>query len=367
MAGRWRDEWDDDYVVYTPEQVEGVLDHIGVECVSETGTHFLCLCPFHGNTHDPAFVVDKNKGLFTCFNPACQTSGTFPELVRRLTKGSEFQVQRTILKYKNTSNTPLTERLKTVIEKAPDFVQFGGDLAGMKAAFPGSIAEEYMHGRGFEDSTLDHFDVGYSQNMGMVVVPMHDPTGMPIGLIGRTPSNTDKRFKNSTRLPKTKSLFNFHRAKATGADTLIIVEASYDAMSVHQAGYPNVCATLGGSFSAWHTAQVDKHFTTVIWMTDFDKKQYPVNCKLCRDIEFKPWEVRCVGHRPGRELARSGIRQLPNKRHLWAVYDGTQVYPDGAKDATDMLKRPQDIRQCLAKPMSNFEYSQTNYENGVAV
>ena len=359
MANRRRDEWDDDYVVYTPEQVEGVLDHIGVECVSETGTHFLCLCPFHGNTHDPAFVVDKNKGLFTCFNPACQISGTFPELVRRLTKGSEFQVQRTILQYKNTSNTPLADRLKSVMEKQPDFVEFKGDLAGMKEAFPGSIAESYMKGRGFDDTTLDYFDIGYSKVKNMVVVPMHDPNGMPIGLIGRSASDTDKQFKNSKKLPKTKTLFNFHRAKRLGGK-LIMVEASFDAMSVHQAGYPNVCATLGGSFSAWHAAQVGKHFSEVIWLTDFDKKQYPPNCRLCKNVDFKPWEIKCVGHRPGRELARSGIRQLPNLRHTWGVYDGTCVYPDEKKDATDMT--PVEIRQCLKKPMSNFEYSQTNYE-----
>ena len=362
---RTTDSWDtEDFAVYTPEQVEGVLDHIGVEVVSETGTHYLCLCPFHGNTHDPAFVVDKYKGLFTCFNPACQISGTFPELVRKLIRGSEFQVQRTILKYKNTSNVPFSERLKTIMEEEPDFREFKGDLAGMKAAFPGSIAEEYLLGRGFDTETLDHFDVGYSESKGMVVVPMHDPDGMPIGLIGRTPSDTDKQFKNSKKLPKTKTLFNFHRAKKTGANALIIVEASYDAMRVHQAGYPNVCATLGGSFSAWHAAQVGRHFNTIIWMTDFDKKQYQPNCRLCKDIKFKYDEVKCVGHRPGRELARSGIRQLPSKRHLWAVYDGTCVYPHNAKDATDMTTV--EVRQCLAKPMSNFEYNNWNVEEALA-
>lgn len=358
---RTADSWDnDDFAVYTPEQVEGVLDNIGVEIVSETGTHFLCLCPFHGNTHDPAFVVDQHKGLWTCFNPACLASGTFPELVRKLTHGNEFQVQRTILKYKNANGKPLTERLRAVMEVEPDFREFTGDLAGMKAAFPGSVAEEYMHGRGFEDSTLDHFDIGYSGSKNMVIVPMHDPNGMPIGLIGRSPSDTDKQFKNSKKLPKTKTLFNFHRAKATG-DTLIVVEASFDAMSVHQAGFPNVVATLGGSFSAYHAAQVGRHFTTIIWMTDFDKLQYQPNCKPCRQIDFKHNEVKCIGHRPGRELARSGIRQLPNKRHLWAVYDGTCVYPNGKKDATDMS--PVEIRQALTNAMTNFEYSQWNIEH----
>ncbi len=71
-----------------------------------------------------------------------------------------------------------------------------------------------------------YFELGYSENMGMVTVPVHSPDGMAIGIVGR--SIEGKAFKNSTNLPKSKTLFNIHRAKKIG-DQVIVVESSFDA------------------------------------------------------------------------------------------------------------------------------------------
>src|ERR1044072_4938197 len=74
-------DWgDDDYEVYSPSQVEGVLEYCGIEVVSDTHTHLLAYCPFHGNTDSPAMAVDKIKGLWTCFNPSCQNAGKLIDL-----------------------------------------------------------------------------------------------------------------------------------------------------------------------------------------------------------------------------------------------------------------------------------------------
>lgn len=354
MANRRNNVWDDDYEVYTANQVEGVLQHCGVNVVQETGTHFLCHCPFHGNTDSPAFAVDKGKGLFTCFNPSCTVSGKLDDLPKRLLGMNIFQTQRLVLKCKTVDPVSFSERVAQALQETPEFVAFPQDaLDKMKADFPGSVGEEYLRSRGFTDETLDFFDVGYSARKNMVIVPMHDPTGMPIGLIGRTPSHEDKRFKNSLNLPKSKTSWNFHRAKRHG-DTVIVCEASYDAMRIHQAGYPNVVALLGGHVTPYHIDQLNKHFSTVIVMTDFDKKQFRPNCRMCKDVNFKPGEVRCVGHRPGRDLGRSIAKALDHKKVMWATYDDTCVYPHNAKDASDMTDT--EIVRCLSNAISHLEY-----------
>lgn len=357
MGYRRRDWGEEDYEAYTPEQVEGVLEYCDVEVVGDTHTHFLCYCPFHGNTDSPAFAVDKYKGLFTCFNPSCMNSGTLPDLLRRQKGLNPFQSQRVIIKHRNVNRTPFAERLREAMAKPVDFVEFPQEsLDRMAEDFKGSVAEEYMHSRGFDDDTLEYFGVGYSAKQNMVIVPMHDPNGMPIGLIGRTPSSTDKRFKNSTGLPKAKTAWNFHRAKRHG-DTVIICEASYDAMRIHQAGYPNVIALLGGHVTDYHIAQINRHFSKVIIMTDFDEKQYRPNCRMCN-------YRTCTGHRPGRDLGRSIANKLPNKKIMWAAYDDKVVFPHGAKDASDM--DDDEIRQCLRNSVSNLTYSQWNIEELVA-
>lgn len=340
------------------------MEYCGIDIVSDTTTHFQALCPFHGNTHDPAFVVDKAKGLFFCFNPSCEVAGSLPDLLRKLKKMNPFQAQRLILKYKNASEGSFMKRFEEAISVPPEFVEFPqSTIDKMKANFPGSIAEEYMKSRGFDDETLDYFDVGYSAKKNMVAVPMHDPNGMPVGVIGRTPSHTDKAFKNSVNLPKSKTAWNFHRAKKTG-ESIIVCEASYDAMRIHQAGHPNVIALLGGHVTKFHLDQINKHFSTVIIMTDFDKKIYKPNCRACHKNKFSSGDVKCLGHRPGRDLGRSLVKGLPNKRVLWGAYNDLCVFPHGAKDASDMTD--EEIRQCLKNAVPNVIYSQWDIEDVAA-
>jgi DNA primase len=64
------------------------------------------------------------------------------------------------------------------------------------------------------DETLGYFRIGYSAKRDAIMVPMHNPDGLPIGVIGRSIAGKD--FKNSKGLPKNKTAWNFHRAKREG-------------------------------------------------------------------------------------------------------------------------------------------------------
>lgn len=333
-------------------------------------SHFLCYCPFHGNRRDPAFAADKVKGLWTCFNPACGASGTLQQLIKRRKGLDYFQTARVILKYKQSDSGSAEERIAEAWKVEPDFVEFPREpLSRMASDFWDSDAHRYMLSRHFEDAVLEHFEVGYSPEKWvvskktqkpylkdkMVIVPMHDPKGMPVGLIGRTIEG--KRFKNSDNLPKSLTMFNLHRAKRCGA-TVIIVESSFDVMRLHQAGYPNVVALLGGSLSPQQIKQLNRYFDTIIIMTDFDKKRFekPGTCNKCTTYE-------CAGHRAGRDLGRKIAESLPNKKILWAAYDDECVFPykplEGyrdkpAKDPGDM--NDDEIRQCLKNAVSHYQY-----------
>lgn len=272
---------------------------------------------------------------------------------------------RVINKYQHEQRTPLTERMQKAMEPSEFPSMSVEKVQQLHDALWDSPALEYMHGRGFSDETLKYFLVGYSPERiypppyksrpEMVVVPMHDITGKPVGVVGR--SIVDKRFKNSSKLPKSLTAWNIHRAKRH--DTVIVCESTFDAMRIHQAGYPNVVALLGGHASAPILEQLSRHFSKIILMTDFDKKRYEPNCRKCKD---KPMVegVRCQGHRDGRELGRAIANGLPNKKIMWAAYDDTCVFPHNAKDASDMTD--DEIRQCLRNAVSNLQYSMWNIE-----
>jgi DNA primase len=355
------DEWEANYETYTEAQVESVIAECGIEVESETTTHFLCYCPFHNNTDSPAFAVDKEIGKYICFNPSCYSSGELEELPRKLLKMNVFQSKRLILQYREGRNKSLKDK-RLEREKNKELPKFDQKIIDrMAEQFRGSVAEDYMRGRGFDEDTLRQFQVGYSAVKNLVAVPMYSLENEPVGIVGRRlpPIDFKYRFYNSKNLPKRLIPWNINNARKHG-ETLILCEAAFDAMAIHQAGYPNVVALLGGYITPWHHEIIDRNFSKLIIMTDFDEKKYTVNCKPCKSNGFKI----CNGHRAGRDFGRTIVKQFPNKTVRWAALDDKNVYPEGCKDASNILEKygTNEIAQCLKNSVSNFEYNRWNIE-----
>lgn len=354
MADFGRDEWEDDSQGYTENQVHAVLSYVGIETVTESAHDFLCYCPYHGNRDTPAFSVSKRSGEFWCFNPSCGVGGTLDEMIRQLKGLTPFEALRVIAKKGSETTLSYDDRVANLRKnKTTEFPVFPQNkLDQMYESFwTHTGPQQYMMGeRKFEGATLRHFRVGYSPLWNMVTVPMHTPNGNPTGLIGR--SLEGKVFKNSVNLPKSLTMWNLHRARAH--ETVVVTESSFDAMRVHQAGYPNVVAMLGGYATTQHFELFNRYFTRLIIMTDNDEfLQYP-NCRKCKRHK----RHGCAGHSPGRELGGMLVEGLRNLRVMWAAYDEGVIYPHNAKDAGDLTD--DEIRRCLSGAVNNFEYQQWN-------
>lgn len=284
-------------------------------------------CPFHSNTHSPSCSINLESGAWICFNPSCAESGTLLDLVKRVLQKNDFQALRYIAGYESAKVDAFDEALKDLMEDKPEFEEFPqdtldrlhADLAGNKSA------RDYLESRGINLESVKHFNLGYSNAMGMVVTPVHAPDGTPVGIVGR--SIEGKSFKNSTNLPKNKTLFNIHRAKRIG-NHVIVVESNFDAIRVHQAGFPNVVATLGGHVSQDHIKLLNRYFNKITIMTDADKA--------------------------GRELGKEIISRLRGKEIMWASHEYKVVYPHDAKDVGDMTDA--EITQCIKNAISDIEY-----------
>jgi len=351
--------WDRNKETYTSNQVEATIKSLGIDPEGETTNDFLCFCPFHGNRHSPSFSVSRTNGAYICFNHSCGASGTLVDLVKRIPKrdGShrnEFEARRLILKKKSETQQAADEDFLKSLEDVPDFIEFPQNVIDRMydEFWTTTEAIDYMtEKRGFTEKTLHEFKVGFSDKKRIIAVPMHNSQGMPVGVIGRPADVENKFFKNSRGLPTSKTLWNIHRAKRHG-DTVIICEASFDAMRIHQAGYPNVVACLGGNFSPYHFEQLSRHFDTIVIMTDFDRKEKHMynGCRKCKRNGLN----LCVGHNPGRDLGATIAAGLNRSNILWASYEPGMVYPHDAKDAGDMTD--DEIRQCLRNAATNFDY-----------
>ena len=312
---------------YTPAHIKSIVQSLGIDMVGETSNDYLAYCPFHSNRHTSSFSISKTKGAYICFNPSCGEAGTLSDLVKRILNKNEFQSLRYIESKQSEALENFDESLKDMLEDKPDFIEFSKDtLANLhNGLLNNDKAKQYLQSRGINSESIEHFSLGYSDNMDMITVPVHSPDGIPVGVVGR--SISDKRFKNSKDLPRSKTMFNIHRAKKIG-DRVIVVESSFDAIRVHQAGFPNVVATLGGHISGENLGLLNRYFNTVLIMTDADKA--------------------------GRDLGSAIAYKLSNKNILWASHSYGRIYPEGVKDAGDMSD--EDIKACITNAISNFEY-----------
>lgn len=341
--------------LYTENQIESTLRTIGVEIDHESPNDFICFCPFHGNTNTPAFSVSRTSGKFLCFNEACSERGSLIELVKYATKKTDFEAARLINKAKTDNPTTFADKFKKAVEKVEMPVWKMETIKRLHEQFwasPEAVA--YMRGRGFDDETLNEYKIGYSAKKRVISVPMFSESGLPVGVIGRAISS--KRFRNSDKLPVRATLWNIHRARRLG-DTVIICEASFDAMRISQAGYPNVVACLGGNFNESHAEQLMKYFKTIIIFTDWDdtrEHKYDKNGKRCKACQDKGYGA-CKGHNPGRDTGKKIAQLVKGKRIKWASIGYKKVYPKGAKDAGDMSI--EDIRLAIENAVSNQEYS----------
>lgn len=252
------------------------------------------------------------------------------ELVKRVAQKNDFEALRFIANKEADALENFDELLNSALEDKPVFEEFPQETLDRLHAdlYGNKVARDYLQSRGINKQGVDDFNLGYSNSMNMVITPVHSPDGMPIGLVGR--SIEGKSFKNSTNLPKSKTLFNVHRAKKY--NYVIVVESNFDAIRIHQAGFPNVVATLGGFLSTEQHNLLNRYFDRITIMTDADLA--------------------------GRELGLSIATKLRNKDILWASYEYGKIYPHDAKDAGDMTD--DEIKTCIKNAVSDIDYRSWN-------
>lgn len=303
---------------------------------SETEKAFITFCLFHNNTDTPSFAVNKYNGTAICFNQSCNYTGNLFTLTKRLSNRNYFETLRFI--EKKGSETKFATVNELLNKKPFEFTEWRPDIVermqyDMWHTGVSSAGLDYLVDRGFTVETIKHFNVGYSIDREMIAIPLYSPKGLCVGVIGRSVydkewhvANKTDWVKNSAKLPRNHTLFNIQNAKTYGS-ICIITEAALDAMKVHQAGYPNVVATVGSSISDDCIKLLDMYFDTLIMMTDNDHA--------------------------GRALARAVATSLPHKNIMWAVYSNDIIMPE--KDPAAMSET--DIIQCIDNCMSDYEYA----------
>jgi DNA primase len=295
MAGRIRDE-----DVKAVRDASGVAEVIGehIQLRSAGGGNLKGLCPFH-DEKSPSFNVTPARGLWHCFG--CGEGGdvisfvmklehlSFNESVEHLAKRARIELRYAEGGYTKRTETSERTRLLEAHRAATDFYR---EQLATPAAKHG---RDFLNARGFDQTALDLFGVGYAPGGWDVLVrhlrgrgftdkelmvsglasegrrgpidrfrdrltwPIADIGGEVIGFGARrlTEDKDSPKYLNTPETPlykKSSVLYGLDLArKDIGKEQrAVVVEGYTDVMACHLAGETTAIATCGTAFGEEH-------------------------------------------------------------------------------------------------------------------
>ncbi len=235
-------------------------------------------CPLPA--HDPqkkgiSFIANLVKNVWSCHSQSCaagragKIGGNVLDFVAAMEGCSILEAAK---KIQGWGATPTT-RPPAPEQQQPDQ---GGKvnrplrftLRGLDSSHP------YLTERGVKPETAASFGIGYYGQAGLmqgrVAIPVHNENGEVVAYAGRSIDGREPKYRFPRGFHKGLELFNIHRAKKTKGGKVIVVEGFFDALQVHQAGFPNVVALMGTTLSEAQLNTLAGNFQSAVLMLDGD-------------------------------------------------------------------------------------------------
>lgn len=306
------------------ETVDKILDAVDiVDVVSDfvhlrrRGANYIGLCPFH-NEKTPSFSVSRSKGICKCFS--CGKGGSavnfimeheqmsYYEALKYLAKKYHIEVKERELTDKEKQEQSERENMLVVNEFA--MKQFEDNMYNTDEGR--NIGLGYFYERGFNDSIIKKFHLGYSMDnstalydaikkhgfnpkyavetglcmhnergyydrfKGRVMFPVLNIAGKVIAFGGRTLKKDDRaKYVNSPEsiiYKKSNELYGLFQAKRgiVNKDKCFLVEGYTDVLSMHQAGIENVVASSGTSLTEGQIRMIHRFTDNITVLYDGD-------------------------------------------------------------------------------------------------
>jgi DNA primase len=242
--------------------IEQVLERYGAR-VRRIGDELRGACPLPTHTSRrsrDSFSVSPSRNVWSCRSQSCvqarggRAGGNILDLVA-LMEGCS--VREAALRLQDWSGT-FTPRCPVPADeiRRPANAPLHFTLQHIDGHHP------YLVARGLTAETIRTFGVGLYRGKGFlrgrIVIPVHNERGELVAYVGRALGDDEPKYRFPVGFRKSQVLFNLHRACATGARTVIVVEGFFDTFAVHQAGCPAVVALMGSTLSA-HQAELLSH------------------------------------------------------------------------------------------------------------
>jgi DNA primase len=303
--------------------IERVLDTAKIEDIvggyvdlKRRGVNLLGLCPFH-NEKTPSFTVSPAKNIYKCFG--CGKGGnavqflmehenfSFPEAIRFLAERYGVELEETERTPENLEKEKERDSLYIINDYAKDF--FHDQLLNSNEGR--QIGASYFKHRGYIQSTIEEFQLGYCpksgealrtfskrkglnleimKEMGLftrtdrdmyrerVIFPIFNLSGKVLGFGARTLKKDKKtpKYLNSPETEiysKSNSLYGIFQAKKhiNKADMCYLVEGYTDVLTMYQSGIKNAVSSSGTALTEGQVRLVKRFSQNICLVFDGDE------------------------------------------------------------------------------------------------
>ncbi|MBQ9113567.1 MAG: DNA primase [Clostridia bacterium] len=298
--------------------VEVIRSYVAVD--RKGGNYWAC-CPFH-HEKTPSFAVNEAEQFYHCFG--CQESGDVIKFVQEIESTdfmgavriladrakmqvpeSNFDTEESIRKKKKRDNMA-----KILLDSARFYLRnlYSGDERadahleyiakrglspttvkkfGLGASLDFNSLPEYLAGKGyFKEDLIDSGVLAVSEKNnrmydslgGRLIFPIINAFDEVIGFGGRALEKTKfakyKNTKETLLFDKSKTLYNVNLLKKLKREQpiqeVIIVEGYMDTISLYQAGFKNVVASMGTSLTKEQARLIKRYTDNVLISYDGD-------------------------------------------------------------------------------------------------
>jgi len=258
--------------------IEQVLAQYGVHLrrIGATERRGRCPLPTHTSSRSrDSFAVNIARNVWSCRSLSCmQARGGRPggNILDFVALMEGCSIRDAALRIQNWSGAA-PERFSVPRGSRPDPVASENPPLRFALQYVDS-RNPYLASRGVTPATVRTFGLGLYTGKGLlrgrIVIPIHNAAGELIAYAGRASEGQEPKYRFPAGFRKSLVLFNLHRAITANVSTVVVVEGFFDAIAVHQAGYP-VVGLMGSTLSRRQAELLQHHFRRVLVMLDGDE------------------------------------------------------------------------------------------------
>ncbi len=382
------------------------------------GQNYWGCCPFH-NEKTPSFSVNEDKGFFHCFG-----CGKHGDIISFTMESEHIDFKSAISELADMAGVPLPQiKQKSDAQIAAeesyfDIVEKAQKIYAEKLFTPeGSVALEYIRGRGFSDDMIKKYGLGYAPKNNIIagtfantkqdkliatglvrrgeygvydffrdklIFPIFNAKGKIVAFSGRSLDGSEPKYINTSDTElfhKRQTLFgfNFARESIHRANRTIIVEGQIDAIQMQCNGFGETVAPLGTALTEDHLSMICKSNRNIIFCFDGDGAGQKAAVRACglimpflRDNSDVRFAFVSGGKDPDEILRHGGKKDMekiinssvPLVDFLWDTANKNYIVqtPSGKTQATQFIKKEIDkIQDKLLKSEYEHEYENRKF------